>query len=144
MQNNFIVFDYVNMILYSYTNLLKGKKSKWWKDLGFPGGSYGKESACNVGDPGPILGSGRSPGEGNVNPLQAWRILWTEDPGRLQSMGSQRVGHNWAINTHSLRSRVHWDQRQRNHLGSCGHCLNVRVLGLNHCRRDDEKEINVW
>ena len=28
-----------------------------------------------------------------------WRILWTEEPGRLHSIGSQRVGHNWAINT---------------------------------------------
>ena len=34
------------------------------------GVSDGKESACNTGDPGPIPGSGRSPGEGNVNPLQ--------------------------------------------------------------------------
>ena len=32
--------------------------------------------------------------------ILAWRIPWTEKPGRLQSMGSQRVGHNWAINTH--------------------------------------------
>ena len=37
---------------------------------GFPGGSDGKESACKVGDLGSILGSGRSPGEGNGNPLQ--------------------------------------------------------------------------
>ena len=37
---------------------------------GFPGGSDGKESTCNVGDPGLILGSGRSPGEGTGNPLQ--------------------------------------------------------------------------
>ena len=37
---------------------------------GFPGGSEVKASACNVGDPGPIPGSGRSPGEGNGNPLQ--------------------------------------------------------------------------
>ena len=37
---------------------------------GFPGGSDGKASACNVGDPGAIPGSGRSPGEGNANPLQ--------------------------------------------------------------------------
>ena len=37
---------------------------------GFPGGSDGKESACNVGDPGSIPGSGRSPGEGNGSPLQ--------------------------------------------------------------------------
>ena len=33
--------------------------------MGFSGGSDGKESACNVGDPGSVSGSGRSPGEGN-------------------------------------------------------------------------------
>ena len=38
--------------------------------LVFPGGSDGKESACNVGNPGSIFGSGRSPGEGNGYPLQ--------------------------------------------------------------------------
>ena len=37
---------------------------------GFPGGPDCKESACNAGDPGSIPGSGRSPGEGNGNPLQ--------------------------------------------------------------------------
>ena len=42
---------------------------------------------------GPILGSGRSPGEGHGKPLSflAWRIPWTEDPGRLWSIGLQRV-----------------------------------------------------
>ena len=38
--------------------------------LGFPGGSDGKEFACNGEDPGSIPGLGRSPGEGNDNPLQ--------------------------------------------------------------------------
>ena len=38
--------------------------------MGFPGGSDSKEPACSAGDPGSILGSGRSPGEGNGNPLQ--------------------------------------------------------------------------
>ena len=37
---------------------------------GFPGGSDGKASACNAGDPGSIPGLGRSPGEANGNPLQ--------------------------------------------------------------------------
>ena len=37
---------------------------------GFPGGSEVKASACNAGDLGSIPGSGRSPGEGNGNPLQ--------------------------------------------------------------------------
>ena len=139
--------------------------------MGFPGGSAGKESACNAGDLGLFPGLGRSPGEGNGYPLQyfglensmdcivhgvtkgrtrlsdftsldcmgflggsgvipggsegkvsatvretqvrtldwedplekemathsstlAWKILWMEEPGGLQSMGSQRVGHN--------------------------------------------------
>ena len=37
------------------------------------------------------------PGEGNGNPssILAWKIPWTEKPGRLQSTGSQRVGHSW-------------------------------------------------
>ena len=38
--------------------------------LGFPGGSFSKESACNAGDSGSIPGSGRSPGEGKGYPLQ--------------------------------------------------------------------------
>ena len=38
--------------------------------MGFPGGSDGKASAYNAGDPGSISGSGRSPGEGNRYPLQ--------------------------------------------------------------------------
>ena len=40
-------------------------------ELGFPDDSDGKESDCNVGDQGLILGSGRSPGEGNGYPLQS-------------------------------------------------------------------------
>ena len=61
----------------------------------FPGGSDGKVSAYNVGDPGSIPGSGRS-GEGNGNPLQYYCLesAMDRDPGRLQSMGLQRVGHN--------------------------------------------------
>ena len=55
----------------------------------FPGGSDGKESACNVGDLGLIPGSGRSPGEWNGHPssILTWRIPWTKDPGGLQSLG---------------------------------------------------------
>ena len=51
----------------------------------------GKESACNAGDPGSIPGSERYPGEENEThfSMLAWRIPWTEEPGRLQSMGSQ-------------------------------------------------------
>ena len=102
---------------------------------GFPCGSAGKESACNVGDLGSIPGLGRSPGEGIDCPLQyswaslvaqlvknppakretwvrslgwedplegtathssilAWLIPWTEEFGKLQTMGSQRLKHD--------------------------------------------------
>ena len=46
---------------------------------GFPEGSEGKAFACNAGDLGSIPGSGRSPGEGNGNPLQYSRLENTMD-----------------------------------------------------------------
>ena len=63
--------------------------------MGFPCGSDGKASACNAGDWCLFPGSGRSPGEGNGNPLQRSCLEdpIDEEPDRLQSMGSQRVGH---------------------------------------------------
>ena len=61
--------------------------------LDFPGGSDGKESACNAGEPGVIPGSGRFPGGGNSNPLQ-YSCPGTEESGGLQSMGSQRVRYD--------------------------------------------------
>ena len=63
---------------------------------GFPGGSDGKESACNAGDLGSIPASGRSPGggHGTHSVILAWRIPWTEKPGGLWSIGLQRVGHD--------------------------------------------------
>ena len=68
---------------------------------GLPGGSDGKASAYSAGDPGSIPGSGRSPGEGNGNPLQYSCLenpMITKSHERrslvgLQSMGLQRVGH---------------------------------------------------
>ena len=64
--------------------------------MGFPGSSDGKASAYNVGDPGLIPGW-EDPLEKEMathSSILAWRIPWTEDPGRLQSMGSQRVRHD--------------------------------------------------
>ena len=63
---------------------------------GFPGGSDGEESGHNVGDLGFIPGSGRSPGAGYGNSLQYFCLKnpMTEEPDGLQSVGSQRVGHD--------------------------------------------------
>ena len=64
---------------------------------GFPGGSDGKESACNVGD------LGFDPSVGKILWRRDWQPTpvflpgespWTEEPGGLQSMGSQRVGQD--------------------------------------------------
>ena len=64
-----------------------GERAGIWFTLelyrGFPGSSDGKESICNAGDVGSILGSGSSPGERNGNPLHysclAWKIPWARD-----------------------------------------------------------------
>ena len=60
------------------------------------GGSDGKESAYNAEDLGLIPGLERSPGEGNGYPLQysCLRIPWTEEPGGIQSMELERIGHD--------------------------------------------------
>ena len=62
------------------------------------GGSDGKESTYNAGDPGSVPGLGRSPGERSGYPLQ---YSYLENPmdgetDKLQSMELNRVGHNWA------------------------------------------------
>ena len=54
--------------------------------MGFPDGSDGKESACNAGDPGLIPGLGRSPGEGNGNPLQYSCLENPMDRGAWQAI----------------------------------------------------------
>ena len=55
------------------------------KEWGFPGGSDGKESACNEEDTGSIPGSGRSPGEGNGNPFQCSYLGNPMDRGAWQT-----------------------------------------------------------
>ena len=63
---------------------------------GLPRRLSGEASACSAGAPGSIPRSGRSPGEGNSNPLQypVWEIPRTEEPGGLQSTRLQRVRHD--------------------------------------------------
>ena len=73
----------------------------------FPGSSHGKESACSVGDLGWIHDWEDPLEEGMAthSSILAWRIPWTEEAGGLQSMGSQRVWHNWVTkHTHRILS----------------------------------------
>ena len=64
-------------------------------------------NAGDIRDSGSIPGLGRSPGEGNGNPLQhptlAWRIPWTEEPGRLQPRGLHSVGRDKSDLAHTHR-----------------------------------------
>ena len=63
--------------------------------MGFPGGSDGKDSACNPRDLCSIPRLNHLE-EGMVahSSILAWRIPWTEEPGGLQCMGSKRVEHD--------------------------------------------------
>ena len=87
----------MNLDLTIYT-----KELLWWLS--------GKESTCKAGDMGSIPGWGRSLEEGmtTYSSILVWRIPWTEEPGGLQSMGSQRVGHDWATNTFRLNPPYYW------------------------------------
>ena len=78
-----------------------------WK--GFPGGTSGKESACqcrrwkvwSLGWEDPLKKE-----MATCSSILAWKIPWTEKPGRLQSMGSQKVGHDWACTHTHLKTRT--------------------------------------
>ena len=72
----------------------------------FPGASEVKASASNVGNPGLIPGSGRSPGEGNGNPLQYSCLENPMDRGAWQATVHevQRVGHDLISNTTTMNT----------------------------------------
>ena len=78
------------------TNQTKNRNSVDLLYRDFSGSSEGKASACNAGDWVRSLGweDLLEKGMATHSSILAWRILWTEDPGMLQSMGSQRAGHD--------------------------------------------------
>ena len=94
--------------------------------LGFPGGSDGKESACSVGDPGSIPGSGRSPGEGNGNPTPIF------SPGTSRGQRSlvdySPWGHDWATN--ALTSLILYTEKKLGYRPAWGTSLAVQWLRL--------------
>ena len=61
-----------------------------------------QETTCNAGDPSSVLGLRRSPGEENSNPLQYSCLGNPEEPGGLQSIGLQRIGHGSVTKPPSL------------------------------------------
>ena len=74
--------DFLNLHTYSKINIkMKVTPSQW----GFPSSSDGKAPACNAGDRGLILGLGRSPAEGNGNPVQYPCLVNPMDRGVWQA-----------------------------------------------------------
>ena len=102
-----LVLEYVQKLLYSQKPKSRNSQMSITKRvdkmMGLPGWHSGKEFTRNAGDSGDvgsIPGPGRSLGEGNGNLLQ-YSCLGNpmdREAWRLQSMGSQRVGHDWATN----------------------------------------------
>ena len=84
-------------------------------------------NAGDVRDAGLIPGLGRSPGAGHGNPLQysCLETPWTEEPGGLQSMGSQRVGHD-----RSNLARTHTHTFQERESLACSRSQSVRITWL--------------
>ena len=72
--------------------------------------SSSNQKHCSQGVP--VILSFKGFGEGNGIPLQyfSWKFPWTEEPGRLQPMGSRRVGHNW-VTLLSLFTFMHWRRK---------------------------------
>ena len=95
-------------LAYVKLKMTGGRLPNW----GFPCGSVVKNSPANAEDLGSISGLGRSPGEemATHSSILACKIPWTEEPGGWQSMGSQRVRHNWAMenihNKDTLRDKL--------------------------------------
>ena len=96
----------LDRILEHKNSVMGGKK--WWNleksvvQLGFPGGSDGKDSTCNAGDLGSTPGSGRSAGEGNGNPLQYSFLENPMDRGAWQAADhgvAESDMTDWATNT---------------------------------------------
>ena len=97
LNNNAIhIFTHINTHIHTHT---------YW---GFPGGSDGKESACNAGSLVQSLGweDPMEKGLATHSSILAWSISWTEEAGVVQSMGSQRVRHDWATNTFTFLTHI--------------------------------------
>ena len=117
----------------------------WRKDrlptpvfLGFPGGSDGRESTCSAGDLVQSLDWEDLLEEGMAthSSILAWRIPWTEEPGGLQSMGSQRVRHNWVTKHTHICKLVSVTQHIK--------LKNKNYVNLNRCKKGIDKIKNLW
>ena len=101
--------------------------------MGFPGGSDGKESACNAGDLGLIPGLGRFPGGGNGNPVQYSGL---ENPHEQRSLAGYSP---WGHKESDLTERLSTQHRGRHVLGSCGRSATIAET---HIFKEKQKGID--
>ena len=99
------VFHWIFFWVFMHSSYISATNPLIESHLGFPGGSDGKESAFHSGRQETQVQSlsQEDPLEKGMTThpsVLAWRIPWTEESEGVQKMGSQRVGHDWATNTH--------------------------------------------
>ena len=79
--------------------------------------------------------------------ILAWKIPWMEKSGRLQSMGLQRVGHNWATSLHFEHSLAlpFFGLRMKTDLfQSCGHCWVFQICWHIECSTFTASSFRIW
>ena len=131
----------------SWVTLYTLSSAAYWILIQFPGGSEVKVSASNVGDPGSIPGSGRSPGEGNGNPLQYSCLENPMDGEAWQAaahgVAKSRTRLSTSLSLHRSRNKeMLWERflREQHHLAwyNClrkGHCSFLRQYRVNPLRQ---------
>ena len=117
----------------------------------FASGSDGKESVWNAGDLGSIQLFDLLPS------ILAWRIPWTEEPGRVPSVGSPRVGHDWATNTVDvdlqfenyrctlISSALPWPHPHLHFLSFCMECVPLgkeEGVLIEGCSREERQSMD--
>ena len=116
--------------------------------MGFPGGSDGKVSACNAGDPGLIPGSGRSLGEQMAiySSTLAWKIPWMEEPDRLQSMGCKELDTSEGISLEGmmLKLKLQYLGHLMRRIDSLEKTLMLGGIGGRRTRGRQEDEMVGW
>ena len=85
-----------------HTEVVLGPSSKLFRVSSFPGGSEDKVSACNAGDPGSIPGLGKSPGEGNGDPIPVFL------PGESHGQRSLAGYSPWGLKELDTTERLHF------------------------------------
>ena len=109
----------------------------------FSGGSDGKASACSAGTGVLSLGQ-EDPLEKGIAThysILACRILWTEEPGGLQSMGSQRVRHDWVTNMHTQTHT--WNGYNKDLLYSPRNFIQYSIMTYNGKDLKKNRHINI-